>query len=237
MPEPYRTDYLNIHNNRYKILKNQNKTGWDGDETRKVLQDTLGIIERAVQRYGVKIPSRLLELGCGNGCLTIELSRKGFECRGIDIAPSAIEWAGETALKEKQNIDYRVGNVLNLPFPDDFFDIIIDGHCFHCIIDEDRKIFLSEACRVLKDSGIFIIMTMCGEPSKSILERFEYRNGNLIAGGIAGRHIGMPESILEEIRLSGLHIIEWYIIKGPQDMLAVIAKRQRHALLPRKKEQ
>lgn len=228
----YRADYLNIHDNRYKKLRSQNKPGWDGDETPIFLGESLCIIEKAISKYNIKIPSKLLELGCGNGCLTIALNKIGFECWGIDIAPSAIDWAKEIAKKEKRDIDYTIGNVLNLPYPDNFFDIAIDGHCFHCIIDNDRKSFLNEAYRVLKPDGIFIIMTMCSEPSKGILKKFECQKGNLIAKGIAGRYIGKPEDILNEIRHSGLQILEWSVDqpkdgKDHQDMLMVIAKKEK----------
>lgn len=225
----YRTDYLNIHDNRYKRLRKQGKIGWNGDDALNVLNDTLSTIEIVITKYSIDTRSRLLELGCGNGCLTLELRKKGFDCYGIDISPTAIEWAKETAKENSRVINYNIGNVLKLPYSDKFFDIIIDGHCLHCIIDDDRELFFNEAHRVLKPGGIFLIMTMCGEPAGNILQKFEYNSGNLIYNGIAGRYIGKPNDILNEIKLAEFNILEW-TVKTENDIdqqanLIVIAGR------------
>lgn len=223
----YKTDYFNIHEKRYKELKKNNFSGWSGTDTENIAFQMFQTIKRAVSKYKISTKSRLLELGCGNGCLTILLSRFGFDSYGIDISPTAINWAIENSKKENIKIDYSIGNVLNLPYPDDYFNIIIDGHCFHCIIDDDRKTFLHEALRVLRPGGIFIIMTMCGEPAKSIIEKFDIDNGNLISKGIAGRYIGKPSDILEEIELSKLNILEWTIFDNDdQDELLIITNKE-----------
>ena len=34
----YKTDYFNIHESRYKKLKEQNMLGWGGEKTEKIVQ-------------------------------------------------------------------------------------------------------------------------------------------------------------------------------------------------------
>ncbi len=108
----------------------------------------------------------LLDLGCGYGKLTIKLEQNGFETSGIDISPTAISWANKRGKAKSVSANFQVGNVLHLPYRAEQFDSVVDSFCFHCIIGEDRKTFLSEAFRVLKSGGTLIIMTKCGDPKR-----------------------------------------------------------------------
>jgi ubiquinone/menaquinone biosynthesis C-methylase UbiE len=153
----------------------------------------------------------------------------GFDVHGIDISPTAISWAQEKAKERNIKAEFLVGNVVDLPYPDDFFDILVDAHCGHCIIGEDRKLFFSEAFRVLRCGGLFIVMTMCGEPKGEIRKSFDPISRCLVVNGIAGRYIGLPEEIMEEIRSAGFHIKQWEVEVASdtenQDDLYVVATK------------
>ena len=71
---------------------------------------------------------------------------------------------------------FQTGNVLNLTWhASNSFDIVLDGHCFHCIIGPDRAQFLREAFRVLKPAGVreeasqaaFIVLGSCILPRRN----------------------------------------------------------------------
>lgn len=51
---------------------------------------------------------RALEIGCGEGELSIRLARAGFEVTGCDIAPEAIDEARSRAARGGVEIDFRV---------------------------------------------------------------------------------------------------------------------------------
>jgi ubiquinone/menaquinone biosynthesis C-methylase UbiE len=178
-------------------------------------------VDKALQARGIK-SGVLLELGCSAGNLSLLLAQKGFQAYGIDISPTAISWAKEKSREQDLDADFRVGNVLDLPYPSNFFDGIIDALCFHCIIGEDRPIFLANVFRVLKPRGLFIVMTKCGNP-KEPNYLFDWTTRCSIVNGIATRYWGMPESILEEIRTAGFEVVNWKIYEYDQDQLFVEA--------------
>ena len=120
------------HNGGYKRHKTEGQAGWDTAEGYK---RSIAILEKSLQAAYVPKSGRLLELGCGAGNITLWLAEKGYEVYGVDIAPTAIQWAQESAQARHLKADFRVGNVLDLKgYLDDFFDFVLDGHCFHCII-------------------------------------------------------------------------------------------------------
>ena len=47
------------------------------------------------------------------------------------------------------------------------FDLVIDGLCLHCITAiKDRKAYLDNVFKILKDGGLFVLLTMCGPMDK-----------------------------------------------------------------------
>lgn len=199
----WRTDYLGIHDKQYQKLRADGKHGFTSEED---VRDMFAFVEAVLQKEGRSPAGRLLELGCGDGCLTLPLAQKGFETYGIDISPTAIVWAKEKAQAQALNPDFRIGNVLDLPYPDDFFDLVVDGHCLHCIIGEDRERFLSQAFRVTRPGGLFLVMTMCNEPPEAIQQWYDPLTRYQVHDGLAGRYFGLPEDILKEISSSGFAI-------------------------------
>ncbi|MBN2857078.1 MAG: class I SAM-dependent methyltransferase, partial [Candidatus Delongbacteria bacterium] len=161
--------------------------------------------------------------------MSLWIAEKGFEVYGIDISPTAIDWAKEKAADLNLKADFRLGSVLDLSeFPDDYFNFILDGHCLHCIIGDDRQTFLTEAFRVLKPNGFFFSETMCGEVRDPEVKKcFDPVSRCMIIDGISGRYIGEPEHILKEVAQAGFEIIRHIISPDPdaQDDLRVHATK------------
>ena len=63
---------------------------------------------------------RLLEVGCGVGYFLAQ-AEKYFETYGIDISPIAIQYAKKNTTKSI----LTVGSATNLPFKNDFFNIVV----------------------------------------------------------------------------------------------------------------
>jgi len=93
---------------------------------------------------------RNLELGAGN-CPRIPVKGGYF----LDTSKEATE-----NLKEMGGISI-VGDVINLPFKDDFFDLVAGFEVIEHI-ENDKKAF-SEIARVLKPSGFFIFTVPLGQ--------------------------------------------------------------------------
>ena len=78
----------------------------------------------------------------------------------------------------------------------------------HCIIAYDRISFFENVKRVLRDGGIFIGFTMCGEAPDCLKEFFDTKSRNIIKNGIAGRYIGTVNILLREFEDNGFKILE-----------------------------
>jgi 2-polyprenyl-3-methyl-5-hydroxy-6-metoxy-1,4-benzoquinol methylase len=59
-------------------------------------------------------PATALEVGCGEGELSIRLARRGIEASGVDIAPEAIEEARARIRAANVNVCVDVGSIYDL---------------------------------------------------------------------------------------------------------------------------
>jgi len=94
----------------------------------------------------------VLDLGCGEGGYSRELSRKGALVTAVDCAENAIKYCISVAEEEQLKIAYYVRNSCDLyDITDDSFDIVLASMM---LMDcEDFEGTVKEIARVLKPSG------------------------------------------------------------------------------------
>jgi SAM-dependent methyltransferase len=121
-----------------------------------------------------------LGLGCGNpiamaslkeGEIVLDLgSGAGFDCFlaatkvgksgkviGIDMTPEMIEKARENSEKGRhENVDFRLGEIENLPVADNLVDVII-SNCVINLSPNKGRVF-EEALRVLRPGGRLMVL-------------------------------------------------------------------------------
>ena len=73
----------------------------------------------------------------------------------------------------------------------------------------DRKQFFTEAYRVLKPAGLFVLNCLCGDPPENLIPFFDTESRCLIKGDIAGRYYGKVDGILKEIEETGFINQTW----------------------------
>ena len=199
------------HDAIYRARRAEGKPGWQDPES---LGKTLaGLAENMMSEHAPQ-SGRTLELGCGAGDLSLFLAEAGYDVHGVDIAPTAIDWAREKAVERGLQASFQVGSVLDLAdFRDGTFDLVLDGYCFHCIIGPDRAQFLASAWRVLKPGAVLHVATMCGKvTSASLRAKLDVLSRCVLdQNGVATRYVGLPEDILMEIRTAGFQVLEWNI--------------------------
>jgi len=105
----------------------------------------------------------VLDVGCGTGLLTYEISKANPESEifGIDASEPMIDVARRKRSNEKCNYRQALGE--NLPFEDESFDVVTSALFFHHVDYELKQKCLSEAFRVLKKGGKLLIADM-GKP-------------------------------------------------------------------------
>lgn len=81
----------------------------------------------------------VLDVGCGNGALTFDLSEKAKKVVGIDISSSNIRFA--KARYNSDNIEYHVGDAIHYRLKSKFDVIVLSNMLEHI---EDRVAFLKK---------------------------------------------------------------------------------------------
>ena len=108
--------------------------------------------------------ARTLDVGCGLGYAVIQYaSRKKIEAHGIDYAANMIKGAEELLCRNQPalrgTIKLRQASVLELPYPDNHFDVVTSSRCLMALLDwQLQKAALTEIWRVLKDRGTLVLM-------------------------------------------------------------------------------
>jgi len=179
-----------------------------------------------------KIPvEALMGLGCGNPCATAAIqpgeivldlgSGGGIDCFiaakkvgntghviGVDMTPEMLSKARNGALKYGyKNIEFRLGEIENLPVADESVDVIISN----CVINlsSDKPRVFAEAFRVLKPGGRFTVSDMIATaPLSEKIKKDLSLYVDCIAGAV---FIGDLKKMLKE---AGFNEINIQINKG-----------------------
>ena len=115
-------------------------------------------------------PSSALDVGCGTGTDAIYLAKNGFNVSAIDISEEAVKIAETKAQKAEVSIDFRVSNVLDMPFEDGTFEFANDNGCFHSFEgssseESNWKIYIKEMHRVMKPKARYLMKCFSEEHS------------------------------------------------------------------------
>lgn len=106
----------------------------------------------------VQAGEKVLDAGCGTGVVAITAARAGATVSAIDLTPGLIEVAkANSTIAGCTHIDWREGDVEQLPWPDASFDKVLSqfGHMFA----PRPEVALSEMRRVLKPGGVICFAT------------------------------------------------------------------------------
>jgi SAM-dependent methyltransferase len=107
---------------------------------------------------------KVLDIGCGNGFLTIQIAKKypQAEVIGMDYWGKGWEYSKRTCdlNAEIEGVSGRVifmrATASSLPFEDEAFDLVISNLVFHNVMEvRDKKKLIEEALRVVRQGGWF----------------------------------------------------------------------------------
>lgn len=95
----------------------------------------------------------VLDVGCGPATVTAGIAARVARVTGVDAAAAVLEEAAETVRAAGlDNVELTVGDALELPFPDDAFDVVHAHQVLHHVADPVRA--LSEMRRVCRPGGV-----------------------------------------------------------------------------------
>jgi len=101
------------------------------------------------------LPSKTLDLGCGNGYFANYLSKKGFNVTGIDVSKEIIKFAKESY--SNKNLKFKQSDIFSKDLLKEKYDFLYDIGLFHNILPEKRKEYSKTLSRLLQKDGKFLL--------------------------------------------------------------------------------
>jgi len=135
--------------------------GLGPDSYRQWRASTAGAIAEQLERdlvlglIGDVAGRRVLDVGCGDGVLALELRRRGAEVTAIDLSQAMIAAARQRALKQRADVGLAVAEVARLPFAPQSFDLVT-AITILCFVADAAPVF-DELARVLRPGGRLVI--------------------------------------------------------------------------------
>lgn len=138
----------------YNTYHDTRQTNHAADIVNKLRQN---ITLKYFDKLSLPKTARILEIGCGAGCMSIYLARRGFSVDAVDHSSAMVELA-KRHIKEKgmeNRICVAIEDVHELTFDDQSFDLVIALGVMGWL--HDLKKGLIEIRRVLKPGGYAIL--------------------------------------------------------------------------------
>ena len=158
-----------VPNDWWRKIFNSNYLKTDGDV---VCDDSITKteIDLLISVLNLKRENKILDLCCGQGRHSIELSKQGFyNIEGLDRSHYLIQKARKISKAEKLLCKFREGDARKIPCKSNVFDfVLILGNSFGYFesLEDDEKV-LQEVKRVLKPGGKLVIDIADGEYLKN----------------------------------------------------------------------
>lgn len=136
------------------------------DDNHKWASHTKDEVDYIISHCKLHGNSKIIDIGCGMGRHSIELSRKGFNVLGIDYAQELIDVANKKAMQESLNVEFKIHDVVDNSTEEFFEPFSYD--CALCLYDvigsytdnEKNDVIVSRISSSLKKGGMAIISVM-----------------------------------------------------------------------------
>ncbi len=218
--------YYEAYDQRYRAV-HEKGLSWASEAPTPLVREIL-------DRFGVSMDAKLLEMGCGEGRDARALLRKGRDLTAGDISEEAIDYCRAKAPEFADR--FKVMDCLYGEAPERY-DFIYAVAVLHMLVrDEDRDAFYGFIRTHLLPGGKALVLSMgdgeterAGDPDKAfdLVPREHPEAGTLMLPATSARMVSF-EIFEREIRRNGFRILEKGLTASPPEfdslLYAVIEK-------------
>lgn len=160
---------------------------WDGDRKicyggYKYIDDRWNnVINAMIKTYKLNDNAKILDIGAGKGFMMYDMKKimPNAEIKGVDISRYAIENA-----KDEVRADIHKASATELPWRDNYFDLVISINTLHCLELQDLEKSIREINRVGKGNSYICVESW----------RNEYEKANLLYWQVTCETFMTPDS-------------------------------------------
>jgi DNA-binding transcriptional ArsR family regulator/protein-L-isoaspartate O-methyltransferase len=120
-------------------------------------------------------PLDAIDLGCGDGTITVEISRFARHVVGIDANPRAVAAARKRAEREhRDNVEFRLGRIESLDEPQAAYDLVVFSQSLHHMAAPEQGMAVAQ--RLLRAGGRVIAVDLAPHSQAWVLDKLGHRH-------------------------------------------------------------
>lgn len=159
-------------------LKAKLKTTWMAGDFDKIAQVIAAGGEDFIACLQIEPGTRVLDVACGTGNLSVPAAKTGAIVTGVDIATNLLATARRRAQAEGVNIQFDEGDAEALPYSDAAFDDVVT--MFGAMFAPQPELVAAELARVCRRGGRLAMANWT--PAEFVGQMFK----------VTGRHVSPP---------------------------------------------
>ena len=166
---------------------------------------------------------KALDGGCGTGVCSLALAEIADEVVGFDLSSGSLNTARKLAQKVGvSNLTFKQGSLLDIPFPNNSFDLVFSWGVIHHTTDPLRA--LDELVRILQPGGTLVLavylktsLTFVHEGIRRVCLGIPRRMRKPILNGFArlvrlGERLGHTTNVRDDNPLIQSQVEDWYFV-------------------------
>ncbi|MFI5399603.1 MAG: metalloregulator ArsR/SmtB family transcription factor [SAR324 cluster bacterium] len=145
-------------------------------------------------------PLDAIDLGCGDGTITVEIGRFARRVVGVDVNPRALQLARKRAERERRhNVQFKADRIEALSEPDAAFDLAVFSQSLHHM--EHPALGLKQAARVLKPGGRVLLVDLAPHEERWVLAKLGHVHLGFAPDALTAMltEAGFKSVVLEEV--------------------------------------
>ncbi len=124
---------------------------WSSGDWPSIARTIQPVADQLVERMDVSAGQDVLDVGAGDGNVSIRAAERGARVTASDITPELFESGRQRAADAGVEIEWVEGDAADLPFADESFDVVMST--FGCIFAPRHQDAADEMVRVTRPGG------------------------------------------------------------------------------------